>query len=333
MTRAWQLYAYEGYQSLKLEEVQLEEPGVGDVRLRVEAFALNWGDMDLCRNRYSFSFSQFPARLGIEAAGIVDAVGSGVEGIGIGDRVCTLPYFYNGRGASTESLIIKASYVTPAPKGLSPTESSAIWMQYMTAYFPLTEVSKVGPGSHVLVTAATSTAGGAALEIGHILGATMIGTTRFEHNTNYLRDMGADHVIVTRDGGGLSEQIKKVTRDKGVDVVLDPVGAGLMTYYTSALAQDARIYFYGSLDKEMPSLPILDMFWKNAVFHPYSVFNYVHFPTLRKKGTNFVQTMIEQGRLKPRIDRVFEMEQYREAFDYLASTRDKHGKVVVRTGL
>lgn len=333
MPRAWVLHDYKGYESLTLVEQPLEEPGAGEIRLRVEAFALNWGDMDLCWNRYSFSFPKFPARLGIEAAGIVDAIGPGVQGIAIGDRMCTLPYFYYGRGASTESLVIKADYVTPAPPRLSAEESTAIWMQYMTAYFPLAEIKPVGKGNAVLVTAATSTAGAAALEIGRILGATMIGTTRFEHNRAYLREMGADHVIVTTDGKNLAAEIMQATGGRGVDSAFDPVGAGLIAHYAPALARDARIFFYGFLDEHFPTLPLIDMFQKNATFQPYSLFNYVENPALCKKGTEFVHAMIEAGRLKPRIDRVYEMEAYREAFDYLKRPREKHGKVVVRTGL
>lgn len=135
MARAWVINSYSGYQGLSLVNVPVEQPGPGEVRLRVEAFALNWGDMDLMLDNYSFSFHDFPARIGMEAAGIVEAVGEGVEGIAIGECYCTLPYFYYQRGASTETLIIDARYVTPAPEGLSAVESASIWMQYMTAYF------------------------------------------------------------------------------------------------------------------------------------------------------------------------------------------------------
>src|SRR5690606_12240195 len=192
----------------------------------------------------------------------------GVEGIEIGERMCTLPYFYGNRGASTESLVIESRFTTKAPPGLSAVESASIWMQFMTAYFPLGEISKVGPGSNVLVTAATSTAGSAALQIGRILGATMIGTTRFERNRNYLHEMGADHVIVTGEGTDIAGEIHRFTGGKGVDVAFDPVGAGLIARYSPALARDARIFFYGTLDEKFPTLPIVDMFQKNAVFHP-----------------------------------------------------------------
>ena len=174
MVRAWVIHEYSGYQGLSLEEFEPETPGPGEVRLRVEAFALNWGDMDLMNGQYSFGFREFPARIGIEATGIVDALGPGVSGVELGSRMCTLPYFYYERGVSGESAIIDQRFVTPAPAGLSAVESASIWMQYMTAYFPLVEELQAGPGSSILVTAATGTAGTAALRIGRRQGATMI---------------------------------------------------------------------------------------------------------------------------------------------------------------
>lgn len=333
MPRAWLLPSYSGFESLYLGEVPVEQPGPGEVRLRIEAFALNWGDMDLMWDRYSFSFDHFPARIGMEAAGIVDAIGSGVTHLALGDRVCTLPYFYFNKGASTESLVIDARYVTPAPPSLSAVEASSIWMQYMTAYFPLAEITLVGPGDYVLVTAATSTAGGAALEIGKSLGATMIGTTRFVANTDYLMELGAAHVIVMDDATDLAAEIASITADRGVRVVFDPVGASMIGRYSPALAQDARIYFYGTLDSEFPQLPMVDLYQHNAVFHPYSLFNYVQNEALCAKGRAFVYEGIKSRRLKPRIDSVHTMEQYREAFTYLSQPRTTHGKVVIKTGL
>jgi NADPH2:quinone reductase len=332
MPRAWRIHDYSGYHGLNLEEEPWEEPGAGEIRLRVEAFALNWGDMDLMKDNYSFSFPEFPARVGIEAAGVIDAIGSGVAGFEIGERVSTLPYFYDNRGASTESLVIDSRYVAKAPPNLSPIECASIWMQYLTAYFPLAEVSKVGPASHVLVTAATSTAGSASLQIGRALGATMIGTTRFAGNAGYLLQMGADHVIVT-DENDLTGQIVEMTGGKGVDMVFDPVGAGLVPRYSPALAKNARIYFYGTLDTVWPDLPFVDMFQKNAVFHPYSVFNYVEDAAMCAKGLAALYDMLAKGIIRPRIDRVYPMEKYVEAFDYLSQPRKHHGKVVIETGL
>lgn len=328
--RAWVINSYSGFQGLELIDVPVEEPGPGEIRLRIEAFALNWGDMDLMLDNYSFSFERFPARIGMEAAGIVEAAGEGVEGIAIGSRYCTLPYFYYNRGASAETLIIDAQYVTPAPEGLSAVESASIWMQYMTAYFPLAEISKVGPGSNVLATAATSTAGSAALEIGRILGATMIGTTRYAGNIDYLKEKGASHVIVSDDKTlPIADQLLEMTGGRGIDAAFDPIGEGMIARYSPALARDARIYFYGTLDTKPPTLPLVDMFQKNATFQPYSLFNYVENPAMRKRGIAFVYEQLRAGRIRPAIDRIYPMKEYKKAWSYLSQPRWSHGKVVI----
>ena len=332
MPRAWVIHSYSGYENLSLEEFDEETPDPGEVRLRIEAFALNWGDMDLMHDRYSFSFSTFPARIGMEAAGIVDMIGPDVTGIELGERYCTLPYFYDLQGTSAESAIVDARYVTKAPDGLSAVESASVWMQYMTAYFPIIELTNAGPGTNILVTAATGTAGNAALEIGRMVGATMIGTTRFEHNRDYLEQSGADHVFVA-GSGNLAEAIDEFTDGQGIDAAFDPVGAGMIKQYSPALARDARIYFYGTLDEQFPDLPIVDMFQANAVFHPYSLFNYVENPELCARGKEFVYSALASGKIAPRIDRVYPMEGYREAWDYMKAPRKTHGKIVVETGL
>ncbi|MBX5442548.1 MAG: zinc-binding dehydrogenase [Solirubrobacteraceae bacterium] len=330
MPKAWQLHAYTGHHGLVLEDVPLEEPGDTEVRLTIEAFAVNWGDMHLMRDEYSFSFEQWPARIGMEAVGVVDAVGPAVTGIEPGMRMCTIPHFYGHRGASAETLVVDQRYLTPAPAGLTPVECASIWMQYLTAWYPLAEVRPVGPGSVVLATAATSTTGASCLEIGRRLGATMIGTTRSERNAGYLRELGADHVLVTGDDVDVAGRLLEMTGGHGVDLVFDAFGDGLIHRYAPALARDAWILFYGMVDGRWPTLPFADLFQANAVFKPYSVFNYVMHPAQRDRGIDAIRGMLERGEIRPRVDRVFPFEQYVEAFDY---TRDRatHGKVVIAT--
>jgi len=332
MAREWVINNYTGYKGLILQPCATQNAGPGEIRLRIEAFALNWGDMDLMLDRYSFSFNKFPARIGMEAAGIVDEIGEGVTGIELGARYCTLPYFYFNKGASADYVTIDARYVTPAPKNLSAIESSSVWMQFMTAYYPIVELSKAASGKHILVTAATSTAGNAALNIGAMFGANMIATTRFEKNRDYLIDSGASHVIVS-ENNELAANLLEMTNGHGIDAAFDPVGAGMIAQYSPALARDATIFFYGTLDGVFPQLPIVDMFKANATFHPYSLFNYVENPLMQTKGTAFVYKALEDGKITPNIDRIYPMEKYREAWDYLSQPRTKHGKVVIETGL
>lgn len=332
MTREWVINDYTGYKGLILQDCDVETVGPGEIRLRIEAFALNWGDMDLMLDNYSFSFSSFPARIGMEAAGIVDQIGEGVTGIALGDRYCTLPHFYDKRGASAESVVIDARFVTKAPAGLSAVESASVWMQYMTAYFPIVELIKAAPGTNILITAATGTAGNAALEIGRMLGANMIATTRYEYNRDYLMAAGADHVFVA-DGRNLAAALAEFTDGRGIDAAFDPIGAGMIDQYSPAFAKGATIFFYGTLDGVFPQLPIVDMFQANATFHPYSLFNYVEDPDMVDRGITFVNQALEQGKITPRIDRVYPMEKYRDAWDYVRAPRTTHGKVVIETGL
>jgi len=334
MHKAWVMHDYSGFEGLCLEEFPDQEPGEGQVRLRIETYALNWGDMDLMENRYSYSFSSFPARIGMEAAGVVEAIGPGVDGIEIGRRYSTLPHFYDNRGASAESLIVSARYLTPAPANLSSAECSSIWMQYLTAYFPVVELAKAAPGRVILVSAATSTAGTAALEIGRLKGATMIGTTRSEASREKLLAAGADHVIVTQlDFTGLTEELMEITGGRGIDAAFDCIGGGMIGHYSKALAKDARIFYYGMLDKSYPEIPYAALFQSNALFQAYSVFNYIEDDAYCAKGIAWVNEQLASGALKPKVDRVYPMAEYQDACRYLREPRTNHGKVVIETGL
>ena len=327
----WVITEYSGISGLRLREYTPSNPGPGEVRLKLEAFALNWGDMDLMQGRYSFNFSQLPARVGCEAVGIVDEIGEGVTNIDMGQRYCTLPYFYDMKGVSGDTVLIDSRYLTRAPEGMSAIEAGSIWMQFMTAYYPIAELAKAGPGVNILVTAATSTAGSSALGIGKLRGANMIGTSRFEYNRDYLMQAGASHVYVG-EGEGLPEAVMEFTGGAGLHAVFDSIGAGMISKYSKALAKDAQIFTYGTLDEKLPELPMMDLYQANATFKPYSLFNYIESPEWREKGLKFVYGALEAGQIRPNVDRVFDMEEYAEAWKYLRAPRKSHGKIMVKVG-
>ena len=331
MPREWVIDAYDGFEGLRLADCEKGEPGPNEVQMHIEAFALNWGDMNLMKDQYSFSFEHFPARIGMEAAGIVEAVGENVSGIEIGGRYCTLPHFYYNNGASADTLVIDPKYLTKAPDGLRAVEASSVWMQFMTAYYPVVEMSEAKPGVNILVPAGTSTAGCAALQIGRAEGATMIATTRSEKNRDYLMASGANHVFVD-DGGDLAAFLKKVTNGEGVHGIFDPVGADFPSRYGPALAHGAKLMLYGLLTEELPQIPYVDMWQSNAWLHMYSLFNYVEDQAAQDRGTDYVYKGLSSGTLKPEIDRVYPMDGYIEAWHYLSQPRDSHGKVVIDTG-
>ncbi len=327
--REWVVTEYSGLSGIKLREYTPKQAGPGEVRLKVEAFALNWGDMDLMQGRYSFNFSQLPARIGCEAVGVVDQIGEGVTGIEMGERYCTLPYFYDMKGVSGDTVTIDARYLTKAPDGMEATEAGSIWMQFMTAYFPIAELARAAPGVNILVTAATSTAGYSALEIGRIRGANMIATSRFEYNREYLMKGGASHVYIGH-GEGLPEALQEFTDGAGVHAVFDSIGAGMISQYSKALAKDAQIFTFGTLDEKLPELPMMELYQANATFKPYSLFHYIEDAEWKKKGLDFVYQALASGQIQPNVDRVFSMEEFTEAWQYLRAPRKKHGKVMIR---
>lgn len=329
--REWVIDAYTGWEGLRLQDCAAEDPGPTEVRLRIEAFALNWGDNDLMHDRYSFSFSSLPARVGIESAGIVEAVGSDVTGIDVGDRYCTLPYFYDKRGCSADTVLIDAAYITKAPEGLTAAESASTWMQFMTAYFPMVELAKAAPGRTILIPAGTSTAGNAAIQIAKLQGATVISTTRSEANRDYLIESGADHVFVD-DGGDVADFITRVTNGGGANASFDPVGGGFMVRYAEAMAQDGMLMLYGGLSETYDNPPFLPMMQKSMWFHAYSLFNYVENAEACERGKAYVYDALSNGSLVPKVDKVFPMEGYQDAWAYLRGKRETYGKVVVETG-
>ena len=156
---------------LKLEDVPQSEPGEGEVRLKVEAIGLNRAEVMFRQGQY-LEAPEFPSRIGYEAAGIVDAVGPGAVGIQIGDRVSTIPSFSVGKyGVYGESAIVPAYSVAGYPDTLSAVEGAAIWMQYMTAFGALVEYGRLKKEDIVLITAASSSVGLAAIQITKSVGA------------------------------------------------------------------------------------------------------------------------------------------------------------------
>lgn len=331
MPREWVIDKYGGFESLMLRACEPQVPGPTDIRLKIEAFALNWGDNDLMHDRYSFSFSALPARVGIEAAGIVEAIGGQVSGIQVGDRYCTLPYFYDRRGASADTVLIDQAFVTKAPANLSAIESASVWMQFMTAYFPIIELAKAAPGVNILVPAGTSTAGGAGIQMAKMQGATVISTTRSEANRVELERRGADHIFVD-DGGDIEAYLRDVTDGVGVHASFDPVGGNFMERYANAMAKSGQLFLYGGLAGTYSNPPFLPMIQNSLWFHAYSLFNYVEDAEACQRGLAFVHEGLKTGALKPDIDKVFPMEGYIDAWQYLRGARSTYGKVVVETG-
>lgn len=314
---------------LRVHEVGQPVPAPDEVVYRVHAFALNRADI-LFLNDAHYSVARLPSRICSEACGEVTAVGEAVRGIHVGDRVTSIP-FHNTRGTdhgvAGEVAVTPADYLVPWPSSLSPVEACAVTMQYLTAYYPLVEIAGVGPDDWVLVTAASSSAGLAAIQLARRQGARVIAQTRTPDKLPGLRAAGA-HRAVASDVEDLGAAIEAATGGQGVRVVYDPIAGRFIDRYADALAYGAIIFQYGVLESPRIEADLVAMVRKKATIRPHSLFNHVNDPDELRRGKEFLGEALASGELRPVIDTVFPWSRVHDAFDYLQGSAHT-GKIVV----
>lgn len=317
-----------GAEVLKLEELPLAEPGPGEVRLQVAAIGLNRAEVMFRQGQY-LETPELPSRIGYEASGTVDALGPGVSGIRIGDRVSTIPSFAMGRyGVYGESAIVPATAVARYPEHLTPMEGTAIWMQYLTAFGALVEFGRIKMGDAVLMTAASSSVGLAAIQITKAAGALAIATTRGADKKQFLLDAGADQVIVT-DQEDLVKRVMALTDGKGARIVFDPVAGPLLETLAAAAATGGTIFEYGALAPQPTPFPLFAALGKGLTLRGYTLFEIVRDPEKLTRGKQYIDDGLKSGALKPHIDRTFPLRAIVEAHRYMESNRQK-GKIVIK---
>ncbi len=312
---------------LRLEDLPLTEPGVGEVRLKVEAIGLNRADVLFRQGQY-LQTPVPPSRLGYEAAGTVDAVGPGVSGVKVGDRVSTIPSFHMGKyGVYGESAIVPAHAAASYPDNLSPVEGAAIWMQYLTVFGALVEYGRIQKDDVVLITAASSSVGLAAIQVTKAAGALAIVTTRGAGKKKFLLNAGADHVIVTEEED-LAERVMAITSGSGARIVFDAVAGPLLEKLAEAAAPGGVIFEYGALSPEPTAFPLWSAIEKGLIVRGYTLFEIVQDAEKLARGKDYVHDGLKSSALKPIIDRTFPLDAIADAHRYMESNRQL-GKIVV----
>ena len=316
-----------GPEVLQIEDLPLLEPGPDEIRLKVEAFGLNRAELLFRQGKY-LPITAFPSRIGYEAAGVIDAVGSKVTGLKIGDQVSTIPSFHVGdHGVYGASAIVPARSVARYPAHLDAVQAAAIWMQYLTAWAGLIQLAKLGKGDSVIITAASSSVGIAAIQIAHAAGATAIAATRTPDKKAALLKLGADQVIVT-DQEDVAERVMSITGGKGATVAYDPIGGPNLAKMVAAVKQGGLVIIYGSLYPGPTELPILQTAMKSITIRPYALFEFIADPEKMRAGIKYVTDGLTSGQLTPVIDRTFKLKDIAAAHAYM-ETNQHLGKIVV----
>jgi NADPH:quinone reductase-like Zn-dependent oxidoreductase len=327
MSRTIKFTKVGGPDVLEFIETVVPAPGPAEVRIKVKAIGINRAESMWRQDDY-IEPVKFPAGLGYEAAGVVDAVGRAVAGIAVGDAVNVIPSFSMNQYATYGEVILVPAYaVVPHPKSLSFAEAASIWMMFVTAYGALIEDAKVTKGDFVIIPAASSSVGLAAIQIANYAGATTIALTRTDKKKKQLIEAGAAHVIATEESD-LVQEVMRITDGKGARVAFDPVGGPRFPKLISALSFQGIAFLYGALSPDPTPVPILKMIPNAITVKAHNIWQTSGDPARRKAAVEFVLKGLESGALKPVIDRTFTFDEMVEVHRYLEAN-GQFGKIVV----
>jgi len=300
---------------LKIEDLPVTEPDEYELRIKVEAIGLNRAEVMFRKGAY-LETPQLPSRLGYEAAGIVEAVGNYVTEFNVGDRVSTIPAFSMGQyGVYAERVVVPINAVAKCPESLTTQQSAAIWMQYITAYGALINIGQLKQGQRVLITAASSSVGVAAIQIAKSQGVVVIATTRGKSKKQFLLEQGADHVIQT-DSEDLVATMADITHGAGADLILDPIGGPMLSQLAEVSSKGGRIIEYGALDNEPTPYPLFTALAKGLIVQGYTLFEITQDKEKLENAKNFVLTLFDEKKITPVIDKVFTFNQIQQAHEY-----------------
>lgn len=316
-----------GPEVLRIVEVDVPAPGPGEVRIAVKTLGLNRAE-SLYRSGTYIIDPIFPARLGSEAAGVIEAVGPDVTGLAPGDRVAVVPAFsYHDYGLYGDLVLAPARATVKLPDDLSWTDAAAVWMAYVTAWGALIDTAGLKAGETVLIPAASSSVGLAAIQVANAIGAVPVALTRTAAKADLLCEAGAAHVIVT-DTADLVAEVRRITGGTGARVVFDPVGGPAFAQLAAVTAERGILIVYGALDSRATPLPVGDVLGRSLTIRGYLIFEATQDDARLAAATAFVLDGLASGALRPRIDRVFPFTAIADAHRHLEAN-GQIGKIVV----
>jgi len=326
MSRVVRIHEHGGPEVLRIEDLEVGTPAAGEVRVRIQAIGLNRSEAAFRAGLYPLK-PALPSLIGYEAAGVIEALGAGVERFAKGDRVCVLPTFRMGEyGVYADVAIVPARSILPAPPALSLTQAASIWMQYLTA-LAIIEVAHATLGDYIIIRAASSSVGLAALQLANWAGAVPIAATRHSTKSRRLLAEGAKYVIATEESDLVSE-VMKITSNKGARIVFDPVGGPYVETLAQAMAQDGVLFIYGGLSGQPTPHPHWPAALKNLSIRGWVASTIWNFPDRFARAQELILRGLAEGRLKPVIAQTFGLEDIVDAHRYLESN-EQVVKIVV----
>ncbi|MCK1365057.1 zinc-dependent alcohol dehydrogenase family protein [Bradyrhizobium sp. 62] len=327
MARVVRFHRHGGPEVLRIETVDVAPPGRCEVQIRVKALGLNRAEALLRAGTY-IETATFPSGLGLEAAGIVEAIGEGVSGFSPGEVVSIVPPVSMVRWPAYGELVtFPAEFVVKHPPELGFDAAAAVWMQYLTAFGALVDIAGLKRGEAVVITAASSSVGLAAIQIANRIGAMPIAVTRTSIKRQALRDAGAADVIASVEED-IGSRLEDIVGSNGVRVVFDAVGGPIFEPLTAAMSPGGVLIEYGGLSPEPTPFPLVNVLTKSLTLRGYLVHEIIRDPTRVAKAKAFILDGLSGGALRPIIAKTFRFDEIVEAHHFLESN-EQFGKIVV----
>lgn len=325
MARVVRVHAFGGPEVLSVDEIDVGEPGRGEVRINVSAIGLNRAETMMMRG--FFGEIPLPSLIGYEAAGQIESVGADVTGFAVGDRVATLPGMPMNYGACGEQILAPADMLVKTPPDLSDDEAAASWMAYLTAY-AIQHYRPLQPGQVVLITAASSSVGLAAIQIARAQGAVPIAVTRGPSKVEALKQHGAAHVITSEDQD-IAAAVQEITEGRGAALAFDAVAGPGFPSILSSLSLGGMAIVYGGLGGEPSQFSASALAFQDLTIRGFATNFLVADPNARREAIAYVSEGLSNGKLRPVIDKVFSLDGIGDAYGHLESN-EQVGKIVVR---
>jgi NADPH:quinone reductase-like Zn-dependent oxidoreductase len=327
MTRSVRIHEFGDAEVLRIEHIMTREPGAGEVRLRIHAIGLNRTEVTL-RSGRSPAKPALPSSIGFEAAGVIEALGADVTGFAVGDRVALVPAY----GAAQYALygevsLAPARSLVAVPDHVSFSEAAATWVAYGTAWGGLVAIGGLAAGQTVLISAASSSVGLAAIQIASRLSARPIALTRTSAKADPLLAHGAAAVIATAEQDVVAE-VKRLTDGKGANLVFDPVGGPAFAQLARATANGSTLILYGALATEPTIVPPFEIFARDLGIRRLSFPNLMRDDAPLAALKRFVGDGLAEGTERPTIARTFPFDQIAVAHRFIEAG-EQIGQVVV----
>jgi NADPH:quinone reductase-like Zn-dependent oxidoreductase len=310
--------------------------GAGQVRIRVRAAGINFADL-MARVGLYPDAPKIPCVVGYEVSGTIDQVGEGVADYRPGDRVIGMPMF----GGYTDTLVISSEQVFKIPEAMTFEEAAALPVVYLTAYNMMLFTGTLRPGSSVLIHSAAGGVGLAAIQIAKTRGCTLFGTASPAKH-DFLRSQGLHHPIDS--GGDYAAAVRAVVGDRGIDLILDPVGGESWSTGYDLLAPCGRLVAFGfsaaatgnkrsllravSQLLKVKKLSPMQLMGDNKTVSGTNMAHLFHRLDLLRPQFEALLSMYERGEIRPRVDRAFRFDEAAAAHQYLHG-RGAIGKVVL----